>query len=56
MERLLVSHIMSYLEQKEILLDKQFGFQQGRGTGKQILLVYSEVAQRVDEEKVVDMT
>ena len=44
MERLLASHIMGYLEQNEILSDKQFGFRPGRGTENQLLLVYSEVA------------
>ena len=47
---------MDYLEQKEILSDKQFGLRQGRGMENQLLLVYSEVAEWVDERKVVDKT
>ena len=55
MERLLASHIMDYLEQKEILSDKQFIFRKERGTENQKPLAYSEVAKWVDEGKVVVM-
>ena len=44
---------MDYLEQNEILSDKQFGFRQGRGTENHLLLVHSEVAKWVDKGKVV---
>ena len=47
---------MNYLEQNEILLDKQFGFRHCRGTKTQLLLVYSEVDKRVDEGKIVGMS
>ena len=42
---------MVYLKQYELFLERQFGFQQVRGTKNQSLLIYLEVANWVDEQK-----
>ena len=52
---MLTSHIIDYLEQTEILWNKQFRFRQGRDTENQLLLDYSEAAKWMDEGQVVDM-
>ena len=54
MVRLLASHIMDCFEQNEVLSDKQFGFEQGRGTENLLLLVYSKVIKWAEEGKVLD--
>ena len=55
MERMLVDHIVSYLESNNLLAQAQFGFRQGRGVEDQLLLMYGEVVERVDSGEVVDV-
>ena len=56
MERVSAERIWTYLEAKNLLSSRQFGFRSSRGTVHQLLLVYCDVAKRVDEGKVVDIT
>ena len=53
-ERLLADHIIGYLEQNNLLCDRQFGFRKGRSTDDQLLLTYGKIAREVDDGKVVD--
>ena len=55
MERILASHILSFLEDNHLLADSQFGFRKAHSTVDQLLLVYGEVAKWVDSGKVVDI-
>ena len=55
MERILVDHIVEYLEENSLLANGQFGFRQGRGVEDQLLLMYGEVVNRVDSGEVVDV-
>ena len=55
LERLIATHIMDFLEENQLLSNRQFGFRRGRSTEDQLLLVYSEVVRWVDAGKVVDM-
>ena len=54
-ERLLVDHIVDYLEENNLLANCQFGFRQGRGVEDQLLLMYGEIIERVDTGEVVDV-
>lgn len=55
MERLICMHIYDYLDEHSILSDHQFGFRSGRSTVDQLLLVYEEVHQSVDNGKSFDV-
>ena len=55
MERLLVDHIVQYLEDSELLANGQFGFRQGRGVEDQLLLMYGEIVEIVDSGGMVDV-
>ena len=55
MERVLVDHIVEYLEENDLLANCQFGFRQGRSVEDQLLLMYGEVVARVDSGEVVDV-
>ena len=55
MERLLVDHVVKYLEENSLLAHGQFGFRQGRGVEDQLLLMYGEVVESVDAGGVVDV-
>jgi hypothetical protein len=55
MERIVVARLVDYLESNDLLSPLQFGFRKARSTEDQMLLVYSEVAEMVDEGMVVDM-
>ena len=55
MERLLVDHIVDYLEGNSLLEHGQFGFRQGRGVEDQLLLMYGEVVERVDAGGTVEV-
>ena len=54
MERILVSHIVEYLESNSLLSPHQFGFRAGRCTEDQMLLFYDAVAREVDCGRSVD--
>ena len=51
-ERLLADHIIGYLEQNNLLCNRQFGFRKGRSTDDQLLLTYGKIAREVDDGKV----
>ena len=53
-ERLLVNHIIGYLEENGLLSNRQFGFRKGRSTDDQLLLTYGKIAREVDAGSVVD--
>ena len=55
MEKMLVDHIVEYLEENNLLAHCQFGFRQGRGVEDQLLLMYGEVVAKVDSGEVVDV-
>ena len=54
LERIIVSHLMHYLEQNNILSQNQFGFRRGRSTEDQLLLTYGEIVRWYDMGLVVD--
>ncbi|MEL7427573.1 MAG: reverse transcriptase family protein [Bacteroidota bacterium] len=53
-ERLLANHIISYLEEMNLLSGRQFGFRKGRSTEDQLLLSYGKIAKEVDRGRIVD--
>jgi hypothetical protein len=55
MERILVSHLVEYLEDNELLSPNQFGFRRGRSTEDQLLLTYADVVEWVDAGLMVDV-
>ena len=55
LEKLVCRHIHAYLDEHSILSEHQFGFRAGRSTIDQLLLVYEEVSQSVDDGKLVDV-
>ena len=55
MERLLVEHIVEYLETNNLLAHFQFGYRQGRSVEDQLLLMYGEVIEKVEAGGVVDV-
>jgi hypothetical protein len=55
LERIIVSCLVEFLESNRILSPHQFGFRQGRSTGDQLLLAYSDVSNWVDDGFVVDV-
>jgi RNA-binding protein YlmH len=55
MERIVVARLVEYLVSNNLLSALQFGFRKARLTEDQMLLVYSEVAEMVDEGIVVYM-
>ena len=55
LERILVNRLTAYLEEGLLLDQNQFGFRAGRSTSDQLLLVYSEVSEKVDKGGVVDV-
>ena len=54
-ERLVVDHILDYLDQHRLLSNKQFGFRRGRSTEDQLLLTYGKIATEVDRGMAVDV-
>ena len=54
-ERIVASELVSYLDSSGLMSDSQFGFRKCRSTENQVLLVYTEIAELVDEGLVVDM-
>ena len=55
LERIIAEHLTTYLEEASLLDPNQFGFRAGRSTMDQLILVYSEVSQKVDEGGIVDV-
>ena len=55
MERIVCTHIRSYLEDNSILTPHQFGFRSGRSTMDQLLLVYNSVSLQLDRGGVTDV-
>ena len=53
-ERLLADHIIEYLEEGNVLSDRQFGFRKGFSTEDQLLLAYCRISGAVDKGQVVD--
>ena len=53
-EKLLAKHIVDYLEEFDIISNRQFGFRKGFSTEDQLLLTYSSIAAEVDKGQVVD--
>ena len=54
MERIIVRHIVDYLEINQLLSRHQFGFRAGHSTEDQMLIFYDEVARAVDGGRCVD--
>lgn len=54
MERLIAKHIVDYLEQGNVLSNRQFGFRKGYSTEDQLLKAYSKIAEEVDKGRSVD--
>ena len=55
LERIIVDHLNSYLEDENLLTEHQFGFRSGHSTMDQLLLVYDEISKWVDDGNVVDL-
>ena len=55
MERLVVTHILDFLEGHALLSNNQFGFRAGRSTEDQLLLTYDYVSSMVDRGLLVDV-
>ena len=55
LERLIVVHVMNYLESNNLLTPHQFGFRKGRCTEDQLLLTYSHVVFGLDVGLAVDV-
>ena len=55
MERIVCSHLRSYLECNSLLTPHQFGFRTGRSTMDQLLLVYDAVSKNTDRGGVTDV-
>ena len=55
MERVVVEHIVNYLEANSVLSDRQFGFRQGHSAEDQLLRTYGDVVACVDGGGAVDM-
>jgi hypothetical protein len=55
MERIVASHLMSFLEGEGILSENQFGFRRHRSTEDQLLLTYGDVSEWLDQGLVVDL-
>ena len=55
LERLLVAHIMDYLEGNGLLAAEQFGFRRGRSTEDQLVIMYDKIARWVDQGYVIDV-
>jgi hypothetical protein len=55
MERIIVSHLINYLEGNNLLSEHQFGFRKNRSTEDQLLLTYNDISGWVDEGLVVDL-
>ena len=54
-ERIIVDHSHKYMEEHQLISNRQFGFRAGRGTEDQLLLMYGRVAKCVDGGGVVDV-
>ena len=55
MERVIVSHIVSYVEAHGLISTNQFGFRSGRSTEDQLLGMYGSLVEWVDRGEVVDV-
>ena len=55
MERILCQHLTDYLDTNSLLSPHQFGFQSGRSTLKQLLLVYDTVSRCTDGGGAIDV-
>ena len=55
LERIIVNHLNTYLDDQDILSEHQFGFRAGRSTMDQLLLVYDEITKWVDDGSIVDL-
>ena len=54
-ERMISDHIMSYLEEHNLLSSRQYGFRKSHSTEDQLLLMYGQVSKWVDSGEVVDL-
>ena len=55
MERIIVGHLMQYINDNHILSDEQYGFRPARSTCDQLLISYDDITKMVDDGKVVDL-
>ena len=55
LERLLVEHIMDFINENGLFSQNQFGFRSGHSAEDQLLLIYSDVVKQVDIGNIVDM-
>lgn len=55
MERVIVSQLMGYLEDNDLISPHQFGFRRSRSTEDQLILAYTDVSDWVDAGFVVDV-
>jgi hypothetical protein len=56
MEIIVGARLVDYLVSNNLFSLLQFGFRKAKSTDDQMLLLYSEVAELVDEGMIVDMT
>ena len=55
LERIIVSHIMGYLNDNDILSENQYGFRPGYSTTDQLLQTYNYITSHLDNGRVVDL-
>ena len=55
LERHIVKSVTDFLESNMILSEHQYGFRAGRSTMDQLLLVYNDISQWLDEGSMVDL-
>ena len=55
LERIIVSHLMDYLDSNQLLSSEQFGFRKAYSTCDQLLATYNYITSQVDDGKIVDL-
>ena len=54
-ERLIVAHLMTFINENSILSKDQFGFRKFYSTADQLIITYDEVTNMLDKGKSVDL-
>ena len=55
LEKVIASHMRTYLEENNLLSENQFGFRSKHSTTDQLLLCYNDITREVDQGKMTDM-
>ena len=55
LERIIVNHVKSYLEENDLLSAHQYGFRKQHSTTDQLIMTYDDVTRDVDANCMVDM-